>query len=81
MAYLVSLGLLLLLGVKEWQHHKIVSELLNRLLVKEGFEPIAEPKEEDVEVRKHIPSKEELLEKAAKVGAVRFKMPGVIPGK
>lgn len=79
MAYLVSLGLLLLLGVREWQHNKMTAALLDRLLIREGYEPVAEPEpekqEEERTVVKRVASKEELL---ARAGAVRFKMPGTI---
>jgi hypothetical protein len=76
---LVSLGLLLLLAVREWQHHKTVKALLDRLMIKQGYEPLTVT--EDATMKREPPRmewrrKESIL---ANAGAVHFKTPGVNP--
>jgi hypothetical protein len=58
-----------LLAVREWQHHKIVLSLLDRLMSKEGFEPVSEIPEDDSPVKQQV-------EQMA--GGVRIKIP--MPG-
>jgi hypothetical protein len=63
------LGLLLLcllLAVREHQHHKLVLSLLDRLMSKEGFEPVSEIPEEESPVKQQV-------EQMA--GGVRIKIP------
>jgi hypothetical protein len=67
-AWLTSFLLCLLIVVREWQHQKIQTSLLDRLLTREGFEPVSE-----------IPEAPEAEEQAKEIlaGSVRIKMPGV----
>ena len=69
--YVSSLLLLLLLVAEKWQHDRIVTKLLDRLMMKEGLEPLTE-KTEPKTVEKHVMSKEAML---AQAGAVRLRNP------
>jgi hypothetical protein len=66
--WLTSFLLCLLIVAREYQHQKIQTTLLDRLLTREGFEPVTELPEEDSPVREQV---EQLA------GGVRIKMPSV----
>lgn len=74
MPYLCLAVLAALLAVREWQHAKTVAGLIDRLMIKSGFEPLAEPEEEEPVVVKKTRTSQDLL---AAAGAVKFRIPTV----
>lgn len=84
--YLVSLGLLaLILLAREWQNQKTQRELLNRLLVKYGVDPLPEEHPLTDVIKELIPERsdwppknpETAKQKKRDTVAVRFAVPGM----
>lgn len=83
--YWLSLGLLaLMLLLREWQNARIQRELLNRLLVKHGVDPIPDEHPLAEAIRELVPERqnwppvdaEAAKKKKRNMIAVNFKVPG-----
>jgi hypothetical protein len=73
--YVLSLLILLLFVVRERQNKQLVMELLNRLMIKEGYAPISDTADPPIKrepTRTEIKTQEQL---AAAQGKVHFRMP------
>ena len=85
--YLVSLGLLaLVLILREWQNARIQRELLNRLLIKHGIDPIPDEHPLAEAIRELVPERSNWPPEEANAAkkqqsrdrvTVKFQVPGM----